>query len=77
MVAKVDNLLTKTIQAPSIKVVQAMVSFCPSVLQTDKMIGAKDVKKAIPLVNEEEWEKYVTYPAQRPPPETTATGFLD
>lgn len=56
MKGKINQLLVKTIKGPAIKVAQAMVAFCPSTLQTPKMVSTAAMKAAIPLINEHEWE---------------------
>ena len=51
MIGKVDKLLKNVIKAPSIKCLQAIVSMCPSNLQTPKMVSTAEVSASIPLVN--------------------------
>lgn len=62
LVEKVNGLLTRTIKAKGILAANAMVSFCPSSLQTANMLSTKDIKGIIPLVNESEWERYIAMP---------------
>ena len=71
MVAKMNDLLVKTVKAPAIKRAHALVSFDPSRLQTSKMAPSAAIKDAIPLVDTAEYERYVSYPAQQPPLLTT------
>lgn len=68
MIVKIDGLICKTIKATAIKTAQAMVALCPSSLQTSKMVPSKRMKEVIPLIDEEEWDRYLTMPAQQPPP---------
>ena len=72
MVSKIDTILVKTVQGRSIDAAKAMVAFCPSSLQTAKMMPTAAVRAAIPLINAQEWERYITMPTQQPPPSTTA-----
>lgn len=72
MIEKINNLFTKTIKAPGIQGAQALVAMCPGSLQTDKMMKTAVIKRLVPLVDEQEWEKYITLPRQLPPPSTTA-----
>ena len=51
---------------------KALVSFDPAHLQTAKVLPTAAMKKAIPLVDEAEWERYIVLPPQQPPPKSTA-----
>ena len=72
MIQKINNLLVKTVKASAIKAVQALVAFCPSSLQTAKMVSAAAAAAAIPLVDPSEWDRYLSLPKQDPAPTTTA-----
>ena len=72
MLLKANKILSTTVKADVIKLAQAMVSFCPANLQTSKVLSTMEMVAAIPLVNALEWEQYLTLPAQRPPPSSTA-----
>ena len=63
MIEKADNVLVKTVKGDAIKLAEALLSFCPSNLQTEKMRSAKEIEQTIPLVNLDEWEKYIMLPA--------------
>ena len=72
MADKMNNILVKTVKGDALKVMQALVSFCPLKLQTRKMTSTSAMKEAVPLVNGEEWERYLTLPAQQPAPSSIA-----
>lgn len=63
LVTKVNSLLTKTIKSRGIKGANALVSLCPSTLQTKKMVKTDDMVAIMPLVNASEWERYIALPA--------------
>ena len=73
---KADKLIVKTIQPRAIKVAQALAAFCPSKLQTNHMVSTNAMQEAVPLVNREEWEHYITLPTQQPAPSSTS-GRID
>lgn len=71
LVHKVDALFTKTVKAQAVKCASCLLGFSPASLQTTRMPTTENVRAAMPSVSAEEWEKYITLPAQVPPPSTT------
>lgn len=67
---KVDSILTKTVKANAIKAASCILSMCPSTLQTPNMVATDVIKSVVPLIDPLEWERYITLPAQTPPPTT-------
>ena len=65
---KVDSILTKTVKANAIKAASCILSMCPSTLQTPNMVATDVIKSVVPLIDPLEWERYITLPAQTPPP---------
>ena len=63
IVDKADTLLVKIVQPKAIKAAKALAAFCPANLQTARMLGSQAMREAVPLVNVQEWEKYITLPA--------------
>ena len=73
MVEKINTLTTKTIKVAGIQGARAMVSLCPGNLESaDKMMSAGEMKKVMPLVDVEEWERYTAGKAMNPAPSTTS-----
>lgn len=59
MVHKIDNILSKTVKTKAIKTAQALAAFCPSNLQTNKMLTSTCMHESIPLVKASEWDRYI------------------
>ena len=70
MINKVNSVLDGTVKESAKMAVRTILGLCPGNLQTSKVLPTKVAKKAIPLLNEGEWEQYITTPQQVPAPET-------
>ena len=71
MINKIDNVLDHTVKDSAKLAAKTIVGLCPGNLQTTKVLKTKMAKKAIPLINEDDWEQYITMPQQVPAPGTT------
>ena len=71
LVQKVDALFNKTLKAQAVKCASCLLGFSPASLQTTQMPTTDTVRAAMPSVSAEEWERYIIFPAQVPPPSTT------
>lgn len=69
---KVDSILAKTVKPQAMAASKCMRSLCPSALQSAAMCSAAQMQKSIPLIDQNEWDKYLTLPAPQPAPTTTA-----